>query len=485
VRIRLQDREPPPACGNWYGFIYVVNADGSGRTRLTSCGEDTDPAWSPDGTRIAFVRSHVLYVMNADGSGQRRLIPGAGHHDPAWSPDGGKLAFSDSGDIYVVNADGTGQTRLTTDPSWDRSPAWSPDGSKLAFTSDRGDDRWQIYVMNADGSGQTRLAPGEEPAWQPTPCTIIGTRGDDLLSGTPGDDVICGLAGNDSLTGGSGHDLLRGGLGNDSLRGTVGSDLLSGGLGADTLLGGSGADVYSGGAGVDLAAYWGHSKPVTATIGDGPNDGAAQERDDVQADIEQLAGGKSDDTLTANAGDNRLSGNGGNDRLRGGAGRDQLVGGDGDDTLDSADGERDTVSCGAGLDNVLRDPIDHLAVACEHAAVPGTGAIQLSPEPLNYGRVTVGSTVSMTVTVTNVGDTHLNIGAYTVGDHRAGDTWRINNSTCSPLWWRGQCRFEVALTPGAAGDIIAWVQVLSYNRDIGSYDVKSPRLTVLGEAVRE
>src|SRR5678815_4458496 len=119
--------------------------------------------------------------MNADGTGQTRITPFAdvNTQDPAWSPNGSKIAFTrnphdDDGnvEIYVINADGTGQTNLTNNPALDITAAWSPDGSKLAFVSSR-DGNNEIYVMNADGTDQTRLtnnsAADQEPAWTPTP----------------------------------------------------------------------------------------------------------------------------------------------------------------------------------------------------------------------------------------------------------------------------------------------------------------------------
>jgi Tol biopolymer transport system component len=149
--------------------IYIANSDGTERTFLTAGAE---PAWSPDGTKIAFNGPGGLYVMNADGTGQTKLTDNGG--GPDWSPDGTKIAFNGPGGLYVLNADGTGQTKLTANAAFDGPPAWSPDGTKIAFASNR-DDIYsaEIYTMNADGTGQTRLTNNPDgdfaPNWQPIP----------------------------------------------------------------------------------------------------------------------------------------------------------------------------------------------------------------------------------------------------------------------------------------------------------------------------
>ena len=133
--------------------IYVMNADGTNPVQLTrNGGHVQNPAWSPDGTKIAFESlnrfpgipdSRGLYVMNADGTGLVGIPGQAGDFGGglAWSPDGIKIAFAffDDGDyeIYVMNADGTNRVRLTQSAGSDVSPAWSPDGTKIAFESDR------------------------------------------------------------------------------------------------------------------------------------------------------------------------------------------------------------------------------------------------------------------------------------------------------------------------------------------------------------
>src|SRR3990172_979119 len=160
--------------GSVAGDIWIMGAAGGAQTNLTNTPDgETGPDSSPDGTKIVFVRNGDIYVMNANGTGQTNLTNTLdGEASPDWSPDGTKIVFVRNGDIYVMNAGGSGQAGLTNDPLLEEEPAWSPDGTKIAFT--RGSFAPEVYVMNADGSGQTNISnnPGSSdraPDWQPLP----------------------------------------------------------------------------------------------------------------------------------------------------------------------------------------------------------------------------------------------------------------------------------------------------------------------------
>jgi Tol biopolymer transport system component len=181
--------------------VWVVDAATGGNLRaLTSCAGGAPgcfnnyPAWSPDGTRIAFIHAdsrdaggnlvnEQVWVMNADGSGKTQLTFDAAPHDqlPDWSPDGARIAYEQgaigSGRIFTMRADGADKTQLTFGPGDDFGAAWSPDGTRIAFVRDFGGGDRPVEVMRADGSGQHRVVGAIEnqfvPAWQP-----LGGTGD-------------------------------------------------------------------------------------------------------------------------------------------------------------------------------------------------------------------------------------------------------------------------------------------------------------------
>lgn len=182
--------------------IYVMNPDGSGVAPLIQDPTyDTNPAWSPDGTRIVFSRGGLL-IANADGTSVATILEdGTGATDPSWSPDGTRIVF-ESGlgeestgrgdrDLFVINADGSGLTRLTADPTREGFPAWSPDGTKIAFVRYLAPSDPEIFLMNADGTGVAQLTTdggtGLRPAWSPDGTQLAFERdGDIILVGADG-----------------------------------------------------------------------------------------------------------------------------------------------------------------------------------------------------------------------------------------------------------------------------------------------------------
>jgi Tol biopolymer transport system component/uncharacterized protein YjdB len=155
----------------------------------------TNPTWSPDGTKLAIENyqydcydvlcyQYEIVVVNVDGTGEHNLTPFPrealydDNTEPAWSPDGSQVAFVRLRDIWLINADGSSARKLTATGS---QPAWSPDGAQIVFASPGSCQSWpyppcgggDLYLINRDGTGLRQLTSTDghelKPAWRPAP----------------------------------------------------------------------------------------------------------------------------------------------------------------------------------------------------------------------------------------------------------------------------------------------------------------------------
>ena len=216
--------------------LYVVRADGRGLRRLF---RGQSGQWSPDGTRIAFESGddqsgYNIHVAAPDGServavttawsGECYPFPptqgGVSYSDPAWSPDGSRIAYVSSfycGSNVYNSIDANSETLVQGGGSGDGgpfAPVWSPDGRAIAYFNDEIDPTG-LEVQPLGGGPARLLSRNWLPFdWRPV-CGLRGGPRGDRLRGGPGADLVCGLGGGDSITGGGGKDRLFGEDGRD------------------------------------------------------------------------------------------------------------------------------------------------------------------------------------------------------------------------------------------------------------------------------
>jgi Tol biopolymer transport system component len=402
--------------------LAVVGPDGSGhRVLVGGTGLEAGPAWSPDGTKIAFMHGETgalpaLHVVDADGGSLRRLTHTAsyvfnlpGTPVPAWSPDGTRIAFTGTticcysrygptylNDVYVVDAEGTLERRLTSGGG-SSSAIWSPDGRRIAFNG--------VYVMNPDGTCETKIGSraGHSPSWQTVAdapaaplllcadleLTVHGERGSVAAGGEETFRISVKDLENmqatgvrlraESPAGGSFVSATpdRGtcSLENGALACELGALRVGEVVGVKVLARAAGVGVFSS------------AVRATATEPDG-----YQSNNSRQLRFEALpctiVGGASGsivigtrgrdtictlygpDVIHGLAGADSIDAGAGPDRVFPGAGRDRVMLRAGADFLDALDGQRDTIECGGERDLVLADPIDRIGSGCELVARP-------------------------------------------------------------------------------------------------------------------
>jgi Tol biopolymer transport system component len=190
----------------YHGNLWTILADGTGDRQLAAGVAPAHwppdavrrPSWSPDGARLVFEHvdareRHSVYRVDATGAGLRRLTSGTA---PAWSPDGARIAFVRGTGVFVIKPDGTSAARLTTTARPTTGPlSWSPDSARIAVS--RGGD---IYSLRADGAGETRLTssrrPEAQPAWSPDGARIAYSDGSMIAVINADGSAVTGLTRN-------------------------------------------------------------------------------------------------------------------------------------------------------------------------------------------------------------------------------------------------------------------------------------------------
>lgn len=360
--------------------VFTIDPTSSATVKLTTSpgAAELQPAWSPEGDRIAFVRRGGLtgrpdlFVMNAAGRGRRRLtstpVP---ERDPSWSPNGTRIVYAartgpgGAFRIFSARADGSEREQLTTQAagSADRSPVWSPDGTRIAFVSNRAGGFPELYLMFADGTGVVRLTTNSlidaNPSWSPDGTKLVFERccengTSDLVTidvATRAEaDLTATLTGQefDPTWSPDGSRIayvaFEQGQGNPDVW-VMNAD-------------GTAPTRLTEHAGPDLSPDW---QPLPICTINGGAQGevlTGTEGNDVIC-----AGGGADD-VRGLAGDDLILGGAGGDKIQGQAGADLLMGQGGDDVLGGGSGY-DLLDGGVGTDTCRRGKDGALLWLCE------------------------------------------------------------------------------------------------------------------------
>jgi Tol biopolymer transport system component len=434
--------EPSDNCfGQPCADIWVMDADGSNQTNLTNTPDTNEgqPAWSSDGTRIAFTNDQDevggfsdIWVMDADGSNQTNLTktpdaPDADNfheYQPSWAPDGAQIAFvrelegqifSEQADIFVMDTDPdtNDATNITNSDASEIDPVWSPDGTKIAFAGVR-DSGFEIVTMDPDGQNEEILTgdrfEGDDraPDWSPDSTKVVFMKqsqvdgccepweiwavnrdgsGDTNLTNHPSDDMGPSWSSDGTeITFTSNRDATE----EEPFRADIFTmaapiTLPSQTAATSTMEQGAGEMAFaesapSAGSACTLRGTSG-ADVITGTSGaDVICGGGGADSIKGRGGNDTLKGAGGADSLYGGSDKDVLYGGKGTDLLVGGARADSLFGGDNGDDLDSRDGVGgdDILNCGSGTDIEMTDAKEKSIVSCEIRRLTRGG---LSTEP--------------------------------------------------------------------------------------------------------
>ncbi len=385
--------------GNATGDIFTMDPEVGETKDLTNVTNsappvgDFAPNFSPDSRQIAFQATGAsgtlaIYRMNADGTGPATFLttvtnePGRrfsnNESNPAWSPDGTRIVFHsdrdrdpsstdpalrDNVEVYTMNAsDGSDVRRLTNAPGFDGRCDWTPVRSAAQPPT--------YYDVPNPTPPLAAACPAASSAsvirGSAAGNRLTGTLGADRILSAGGDDVVDALAGNDCVDLGTGADRGEGGPGGDQMVGGRGRDRVSGSAGNDRLRGGPGNDRLTAGRGNDRAFGDAGNDLILGSFGNDVLHGVGgSDRVSGSRGRDRINGGSGNDRIAGGSSGDRIAGDRGNDRLDGNSGSDRINGNSGNDRIGARDGKRDRINCGPGRDRVTADRSDRVARNCE------------------------------------------------------------------------------------------------------------------------
>ncbi len=334
--------------------IASMNPDGSGQWGVELQVGDTQPAWSPDGTKLAVVTHWAdrngIELLQPNGDALGMLTTDGGDAYPAWSPDGKTVAFTNGPDVFLIDADGTNRRKLTSDDAFGYAarPTWSPDGSTIAYASNRGADGNHIYAVSVATGKEKALTSGSNydnsPAWSPDGRTIIFTSSRGPSFGIFSMNVD-----------GTGVEMLT--------SPNIYADVPAWSPDGTQIAFASNADVWvmnaDGSNAHRIASANSYSSyPAWQPLGPPPPGctlwGTSANDLLVGTDgNDTICGLDGNDTIVGLGGDDILQAGSGDDFLAGGLGRNWMFGDSGNDTIDARNGSSDIAAGGPGTDTCI------------------------------------------------------------------------------------------------------------------------------------